>query len=229
MSKVSTKSYIWEQWAAELAAKKKKGVIPTRLSLDWAAARTVWRHRCSQVIRDIQRDVCRRPPKTCRDLTAITRNLELDYELYLEASTKRSRNSCDMTFFFFLFPPPSSVDLDKDFSRIKNHFAVFKRLLSAQEFLSANQLDRHEGGKCKRLMDFAAELALILSRISTPFSTKRSKDVKIGERTEGGQLKRARRVSWPLNHREEGGPTENHALEKLELAAMFSASLVMGR
>lgn len=83
------------------------------------------------------------------------------------------------------------MDLDKD--RIKNHFTVFKRLLSVQEFLSANQLDRHEGGKCKRLMDFAAELALILSRISTPFSRKRSKDVKIGGH--GEQLKRARRVS----------------------------------
>lgn len=81
------------------------------------------------------------------------------------------------------------MDLDKDFSRIKNHFTVFKRLLSVQEFLSANQLDTHEGGKCKRLMDFAAELALILSRISTPFSRKK----KIGEN--GGQLKRARRVS----------------------------------
>lgn len=85
------------------------------------------------------------------------------------------------------------MDLDKDFSRIKNHFTVFKRLLLVQEFLSANQLDRHEGGKCKRLVDFAAELALILSRISTSFSRKRSKDVKIREN--GGQLKHARRVS----------------------------------
>lgn len=75
------------------------------------------------------------------------------------------------------------MDLDKDFSRIKNHFTVFKRLLSVQEFLSANQLDRHEGGKCKRLMDFAAELALIFIQDQHAVQQKAVQRRKRSERT----------------------------------------------
>lgn len=84
-----------------------QGDIPPRFSLDWAAARTIWRHQCSQVIRDIQHDVCRRPPKTCRDLRAITRNLELDYVNFVwKRVQKAAEIAVIWSFFFFLFPPP---------------------------------------------------------------------------------------------------------------------------